>query len=191
MPKVAELIMRHIAGLWAKYSQYKHLPVFIVPENNTEYAAYGLDLHIMDINLQRQCLFEHNENIQVLYEKDQHGTKAMLAGIHTHSGSKTNGVTRLGARLKRGPTSICLSREFGSNTTTSDGSQMQPTEDMLARMRREFRSFRTIPPTLENKKKVVTYNGKCIGETDDFIMALLMVDLGNAEIEKQALMLIG
>jgi hypothetical protein len=188
MQRTGRIMMEHIQALWLKYPKYRTKPIVIVPENNTEHAAASLALYLEDANMQRQHPFQHAINISVLHRVDQNGNPEVLAGITTGNSNKTTAVTRLEARLKKGPSSICLSTLFLTCTSAADGEHVQPMEYILARMRREFRSFRTVPPTLDNKHKVVTYSSKIVGETDDFIMALLMVELGNAELEKQMMM---
>jgi hypothetical protein len=204
-------MLQHIAGLLLKYPDYNNIPILIVPENNTRHVAAGLYQALADqyfvahytphLNFDNIKFYTKRPTHDDLSQQDfmtllKHAangggfggesvTSILLPGVRTDNNNKTLGVSRLESRLHRGGIGIALAPDFLSTTVTSDGKATVAPDVTAQRLKKELQSFQAIAPQLGKAVKVVTYSGKPVNENDDAVMALMVLELGNAEYEMQ------
>ena len=186
----ALIMLRHIKTLHQKYPLWKDLPILVIPENNTRHAANQLGEYLQAANLELEHIGGRVDKLTILRCIERDGvTAADLPGITTTNSNKTAAVARIGMRLRKGKTAIAISGRFVTSTPDPDdpSKTVEPLK-MLERIRREFLSFQTIPPSMERHTKMVTFSGKVVGSTDDCVSCVLLLECGNVEFERQALL---
>jgi len=180
--------MQHIQALHEVYEKHKDLPVIICPEQNMRTAIFGMSMWLTDANLKQKFFPGRLVNLHLLHTRRNDGTEDPVPGVITTNATKAHAVTRLEARFMRGLGSISLAEHFISTTLNADKTDIEKTEILLDYAKKQLTSFQTVPPSVENRAKVVTYSGKVVGEKDDAVTALFPLELGNCEHEKQLIM---
>jgi hypothetical protein len=184
----AERIMQHIQALHEVYEMHKDLTVVICPEQNMRTSIMGMSMWLTEANLKQKYFPGRLVHLHLLHTRRNDGTPDPVPGVITTNSTKAHAVTRLEARFMRGLGSISLAEHFVSTTLNNDKTDTEKTEVLLDYAKKQITSFQTVPPSIENRAKVVTYSGKIIGEKDDAVTSLFPLELGNCEYEKQLLM---
>lgn len=184
----AERIMQHIQALHEVYEMYKDLTVVICPEQNMRTSIVGMSMWLTQANLKQKYFPGRLVHLHLLHMRRNDGTDDPVPGIITTNATKAHAVTRLEARFMRGLGSISLAEHFVSTTLNADQTDLEKKEVLLDYAKKQLTSFQTVPPSMENRAKVVTYSGKIVGEKDDAVTSLFPLELGNCEYEKQLIM---